>query len=313
VYDGAYWGRFMPLQDTGPSEIDAVARRLEAGESVESVIDGTFAAPLFHDLTHGMRTRIPIFPPHIDECCAVYFGVRAAPDLMLSTAATANALQSTSWYFQLGQVLARTVGADALIRAYVGTVAWSAVLRPELLRALSHLAWEDYAADRESSFLSRAYAPDAYAKLFYLSAAGRTIAASSAASLDALPWADVPAGEEQSLDGGALRDGIRAMCVAHFRDGDCVHVGSRVPRAPVTIDLETLRIRTEPTPGGCDPAPEPAYLFPPPIARRLRASGVRGYSLRLESLVGIDDATDAIGAGAATHSTLDYSLDRIET
>jgi hypothetical protein len=243
----------------------------------------------------------------------VYLGVRAAPELLLPEPRTPTTLRSTSWYLQVGQVMARTVGADALLRAHTGAVPWDQVLSPAFLRAVSRLAWEDYFRGHESSFLARAFAPGAYLKLCYLAAAGTELSPCSGAWLDALPWREVPAGPESPDDALSVRDGLRAMCVAHREEqGGTVRVGRRVPQVPVTLDLvEACELRTEATPGGCDVAP-PAYLFPPPTAARLRAMGIAGYSLQLhrsdeETLAA---AARALFEGAASHRTDGYSLAR---
>jgi hapalindole-type alkaloid chlorinase len=302
LYDGSYWGRYMPLQDLSPTELAAVGHFLEGDAATEPIADLHLSAPLFHDLSHGRRARVALSPPNLDECVTAYLGVRAAPNLLLSEPGEANGLQVIGWYAQVGQALARVVGWEHLVRAYTGVESWSAVLSPALSRAIVRLAWDDYFHYRHPSFQPRVYRPDAWLKLFFLSGAGVDVERFDMAALERLPWTDVPAGEPAPFDEEIVRDGLRAMCVHHFLDGDWLRVGRRLPQRPIDIDLGSCRIWTASDPGSADPVP-PAYLFPPAVAARLRDDGIAALSLELRDAAAIPEAVANVLEGRSARGT----------
>jgi hypothetical protein len=296
LYEGSYWSRFMPLQDLSPVELAGIAGHLAEGADVEPALDRFLSPPLFHDLSHGRTARIALHPPNLDECVTAYLGVRAAPEILLPDPGEENGLHVIGWYSQVGQALARIVGWKRLVRAYTGVESWVAVLSPGLARAFVRLGWEDYFQHRHPSFQPRVYRPDAWLKLFFLSAAGADLEELHMARLEALPWSEIAPPVETPLDAEIVRDGLRAMCVHHFLRGEWMRVGRRVPARPIAIDLDSCRMSTESAANAADPAP-PAYLFPPSIAARLRTDGVEACSLVLRDLDAIPEAAAGVVEG----------------
>ena len=307
LYEGSYWSRFMPLQDLSPTELAGIAPLLDRSDELEPVADLYLSSPLFHDLSHGRSTRVALFPPNLDECITAYLGVRAAPNLLVPEPGEDNALQEFGWYAQVGQALARVVGWDRLLQAYTGVQSWSAVLSPALSRALVCLGWNDYFLYRDLSFHSLVYRPDPWLKLFFLSGAGFDLEGLDLTQLTQLPWSDIPPGSPTPLDEEIVRDGLRAMCVRHFLDGDWLRVGRRIPHATIQIDLAACRMSTESDPDSADPA-APAYFFPPALAAPLRADGIESLSIVLRDLAAIQEIVANVARGHAA-STASFAIE----
>ncbi|MDB4968389.1 MAG: hypothetical protein JWN44_4078 [Myxococcales bacterium] len=272
LYSETAYGGFMPLLYAYPSDLASYDA---------SALDRHFAAPLVHELAHGARHR-PLLSLHFDECLAGYFGTRALDG--------DNDLFAAPWLSQVGQALARVAGVDRVRAAYRGEVAWEEALPAGLGAAIRERAWQDYLEHRPLHLLSDAARPGRWMKLCFLAAAG--------APLDwDTPWRDVPAGEEAPLDEEILADALRAMCLRNFQVARSFRVESRVPPAPIVIDLDECRVSTAAGADGFDIAP-PAYLFPPAVAARVRARGINGWVLELTSLAALDEARRALLDGA---------------
>jgi hypothetical protein len=292
LYLDTYYGAAMPLLYGYPADLAWFARAL-AEEPLETVLDRHLAGPILHELMHGRRERPPLFPLSLDECVAGYLGIRLLPSFAYPEPGEANAIFAAPWFSQVGQALVRTVGLDAVVRAQAGQATWEEALPHGLAATLHRLGWDEYVALRQPHFLSDPYRPDRWMKLFFLAAAGVPLDEHTLASLEALPWTEVPPGEEQPMDREILVDALRAMCLRNRQDAYHFVVSSELPRAPIRIDLGACRVETAPGADGCDPVPL-RYLFPPAVAARLRARGTRGYVVALPSLDAIADVADAI-------------------
>jgi len=151
------------------------------------------------------------------------------------------------------------------------------------------LGWDDYFHHRHPSFQPRVHRPDAWLKLFFLWSAGFALEPYDMTALETLSWTDIPAGHPAGLDADIVRDGLRAMCVHHFLEGEWMRVGRRVPQQPIEIDLAACRMSTASEPTSADPVP-PAYFFPPAIAAQLRADGIGAISITLREPAAIPEA-----------------------
>jgi hypothetical protein len=289
-YAGTCYGGFMPLLYAYPADLASY----DDGGDIDAAIDRHLAAPLVHELAHGARDRT-LLSLYLDECLAGWLGTRAL--------AGDNDLFAAPWLAQVGQALARVVGAERLRAAHAGATPWEAVLPPGLPDAIRARAWQDYLATRPLHLLSDATAPDPWMKLFFLAAAG--------APLDpAIAWREVPPGaEDDAADAEILDDALAAMCLRNFQVARSFRVAKRPPPAPVDVDLDACRVSTAAGADGFDPAP-PAYLFPPAIAARLRARGIAGYTVEIETLAALGPLARALADGAPSRRGDGFTLTR---
>ena len=287
----------MPLLYGYPADLAAMGRAL-ATEPVHAVIDRWLTAPFVHELAHLGRRRRALYPPYLDECVAGYFGVRVLPEFAFPAPGETNALYAAPWFAQVGQALARAVGWQPLLRAHAGLLDWDAALPPPLCRAVARLGWDDYRGHRDTHFLTSNYRPEPWMKLGFLGAAGRPIDTVTLAELEAVPWAEIPAGPETPLDADILGDALRAMCL------DNRLVNHDLPRRPPRARADRNRPRGLPRghrAGPRRPRPGAAELpVPPATAARLRAAGLAGFDVTLPDA---SDAALADAAGAILSST----------
>jgi hypothetical protein len=276
LYADSCYGAFMPML------------RGAAGPDAD---DRALAAPLVHELAHGVRHH-DILSLYIDECIAGWLGTRALD--------RDNDLFAAPWLSQVGGALARVVGEARLRDAHAGTVAWDDVLPPGLRAAIKARAWDDYLQHRPLHLLSSATAPDPWMRLFFLAAAG--------VALDDRPWPDIPVGAENDADAELLGDALAAMCWHVTRNERSFRVERRTPSAAIDVDLITCRVVTART-SEFDPAP-PAHLFPPSTAARLRGRGIAGYTVELSSLAALPAVMQALLDGSASRAGDGYALTR---
>jgi hypothetical protein len=308
-YGETCYGSLMPLLYGHPADLAYFARGL-AADGVAAVLDRYLAAPLVHELTHVGRDREAL-SLYLDECVAAWLGVTVMPEFAFPAAGEDNALFATPWFAQVGQALARVAGVDRLVAAHTGRLSWTEALPGGLAAALTRLGRADYEATRPLHLLSDSFAPERWMKLCFLAAAGAPdVDTISLAELTARPWTEVPAGDEdEARDRDLLRDGLRAMCLRNFQIERSFRVATQAPAGPITIDMAGCRISTAAGSDGCDGA-APAYLFPPPVAERLRGRGVAGYALVLEDAGTVDTVADAIMSGAGDTSGRGWRLAR---
>jgi hypothetical protein len=252
LYARTYYGGFMPLLYGYPADLAHAARALVAGAELHDVIDRYLTAPIVHELTHASPSREAIFPIYLDECIAGSFGVWCHRGFAYPEPGEDTGLYAAPWLTQVGQALTRAFGRDAIARAHAGAAPWEAAIPAALLDELAARGWAEYARDRRPHFLSDNFRPAAWL-------------APILAHID----------EETDEDLPILEDGLRAMCLRNFLSHDAFRVETAAPQAPIQIDLSTLT-----TTSAFDPVPL-SYWFPPPIARRLQAAGIHGYSVTL--------------------------------
>lgn len=310
LYHGCAYGRFMPLLYAYPTDLAAMARALDAGATVEEVIDAMLSAPLAHELSHLGRGRPSLLPLYLDECIAAHLGARLRPETLWPAEGEVYALYGAPWLAQVGQALARTVGETALLRAHAGAASWSQILPDGLEAKLCALGWSEYLATRDVHFLSSSLRPEPWMKLFFLAAGGAPLDGWTLESLAALPWREVPAGpDDDAADRAILRRALHAVCVRNFQIDASFRVARRAPTGPITVDVEACWVSAAPGSDGCD-ARAPGHLFPPAVAARLRAQGVAGFEARLHDLSALPALAEALGDGAPSHRAPGYQLVR---
>jgi hypothetical protein len=305
LYDGCYYGRFMPLLYGYPGDLAAMAAELAGGATVEEVIDRRLAAPLAHELSHLRPGRPALQPPYLDECVAAHLGLTILPELLLPAPGADNALFGAPWLTQVGQALSRAFGAGRVLAAHAGLCRWDEAIGAPLVEAAARIGWAEHRAARTLHFLPSAQRPEPWLKLIFLAAAGAPLDGHTLDSLAALPFRDVPAGPEAPADRALLGDALRAMCLCNLSISNTFRVTRRAPAGPIAIDLDACRVSTAAS--GCDPAP-PAHLFPPATAARLRAAGVRGFTVTIAAGEGSEELAGALAAGAGDRSTPAWSI-----
>jgi hypothetical protein len=298
LYAETYYGAQMPLLYGYPADLAYFARDLDGGVDVERVIDRHLAAPMIHEMMHFRRDREAVFPLYVDECVAGYLGVRVLPGFAFPGVGEANAIYAAPWFAQVGQALVRAVGIGPVLRAHAGAMSWEEALPSGLARKLAQLGWADHVARRSVHFLSDNWRPEPWMKLFFLAAAGVSVDAHTLASLEALPWTEVPPGEEDPFDEQIVADALRAMCLRNYRVGAHFVAEGRVPGAEVVVDLDACSVTTAAGEDGCD-LRAPQYLFPPAVAARLRREGgARRFAVGIRSVEEIAERAWEIVRGA---------------
>src|SRR5262249_27270777 len=149
--------------------------------------------------------------PYLDECVAGYLGVHvwrgfAYPD----PDGDEYALYAAPWFAQVGQALARLVGLLPLVRAHAGAAGWDETLPKGLSAGLAQLGWQEHVRQPTVHFLGDTMRPAPWIKLFYLAAGGAASAAQewTLETLEALPWCEIPPGEESSEDAAMVESAL---------------------------------------------------------------------------------------------------------
>jgi hypothetical protein len=265
LFRGSHYGGFMPFLYGTPADLALFASRISGGD-VHQVIDRALAAPILHEIAHLGPQRPALENTYLDECIAGYLGVRVLPSFAYPEADSDDALYASPWLAQVGQALARAAGLTRLVAAHAGVLPWDDLL-PGFAAAALRLGWEEHGRHRRPHFLGDTMRPGPWLKLVFLAAAGCPLDGHSLASLEALPWAEVPTGEETPFDREILEDALRAMCLRNHQVAGAYRVSRRVP-VTVTIDSAGCRVTSPPGPDGFDPVPL-SYFLSPALARRL--------------------------------------------
>jgi SAM-dependent methyltransferase len=291
LYRRTHYGGFMPLLYGYPADLAyAHARGLAAGLDVLATIDRYLAAPIVHELCHFAPGRTAISPPHLDECIAGWLGVHIHPELAYPAADHDDALYAAPWLAQVGQAIARAFGTARLVRAHVGVD--RSALPESFIATAARLGWDDWCTRRTLHFLSDTFDPAPWVALALTTAAGRSPAGDSLASLAALPLASLELPEDPAFDRAIVEDGLRAMCLTSTQEAGSFRTRSELPDGAITIDATACAI-VAPGRRALDPV-VPRYWLPPAVAARLRARGLAGYALRLGALTAIPAAAAAI-------------------
>lgn len=211
LFAGAYYGGYGPPLYLQATDRAALARELAAGTETLDLIDRRLTGPLVHELSHLGHARAPLSSPYLDECVAAWLGALACPTLAVPAPGDDAAMYMAAWFTQVGAHLARLFGQDALVRAHAGIVPWSEVLPPELPPVLERLAWEQWQAGRQLSFLGDTASPDPWIKAFWLAAAGRLDPRVTLPELTAHPWRDLPRAPWSAEDDALLAWGRHAL------------------------------------------------------------------------------------------------------
>lgn len=265
LFSGAYYGSYGPPLYLQATDRAALLGELSAGTPPLTLIDRRLTGPLVHELSHLGRARPPLPSPYLDECVSAWLGALAFPALAVPEPGDDAAMYMAAWFTQVGAHLARLVGEDALVRAHAGAVPWDAVLPPGLLPVLERLAWEQWQAGRQLSFLGDTDRPDPWIKAFWLAAAGRLDPATHLADLTALPWRDLPRGPWTDADDALLAWGRHALAteprltpegawrVEHRPVATTIDPDGRIVRVAARYPLEYSPLHVVAPPGASTP------------------------------------------------------------
>jgi len=265
LYAATYYGDFMPFLYAYPADLDAFARELAAGDTLDGVLDRRFTTPLIHELSHFGRARTTLLPLYLDECIAAHVGVHVWPELAYPRPGEDNGIYATPWLAQVGQALAAVVGLAPLVRAHAGAASWDDVLPAGLRAAARERGVRDYLAHRGPHLLSDNFRPEPWLELIY-------------------QHGGEPA--ESEADHATLVDALRAMCLDNELVGATYRTRSRLPRGPVRIDVAARRVTA---PGGPHDPRGLAYALPPALCRRWQESGITDHSIEIGELGAIPD------------------------
>jgi hypothetical protein len=291
LYRRTHYGGFMPLLYGYPADLAyANARGGAAGLDPLATIDRYLAAPIVHELCHFAPGRAALAPPHLDECIAGWLGVHVHPELAYPADDRDDALYAAPWLAQVGQAIARGFGVARLVRGHAGGD--PAALPAPFVAAAARLGWDDWCARRTLHFLSDTFDPAPWVALALTTAAGRSPAGASLASLAAIPLAGLELAEDPRFDRAIVEDGLRAMCLTSTLVAGSFRTRSQLPDGAITIDAVACAV-VAPGRGELDPV-VPRYWLPPAVAARITARGLSGYALRLGALAAIPEAAAAI-------------------
>jgi hypothetical protein len=204
-----------------------------------------------------------------------------------------GALYAAPWFAQVGQALARVIGVSTMVQAHAGRLPWAEALPGALQRSLERAGFDDYCAHRQPHLLSNGFRPQPWLKLICLAAAGEELRSLDEAARR--PWREISSGPETEFDELILSDALRAMCLRNRVDAGHFVVERAAPRGPVLVDLEACCVFGE---GGPHDHGRLAYWFPPAIAARLRARGIAGYIVELDTPDALDELVGFIREGA---------------
>ena len=291
LYRRTHYGGFMPLLYGYPADLAyAHGRGAADGRDVLATIDRYLTAPIVHELCHFAPGRTALAPPHLDECVAGWLGVHVHPELAYPSGEHDDALYAAPWLAQVGQAVARGFGIAPLVRAHAGGD--RAALPEPFVAAAARLGRDDWRARRPLHFLSDTFAPAPWVALALTTAAGRSPAGATLATLAATPLAALTLPEDPAFDRAIVEDGLRAMCLASTQIAGSFRTRGRLPDGAIAIDAAACAI-IAPGRGALDPV-VPRYWLPPAVATRIAGHRLAGYALHLGALAAIPDAAAAI-------------------
>jgi hypothetical protein len=194
-------------------------------------------------------------PPHLDECIAGWYGVHVWPEMVYPTGDHDDAIYAAPWLAQVGQAVARAFGADPVMRAHRGEVAWEAALPRTFVEDVTRFGWADWCRRRTQHFLSDTFDPDPWL---------------------ALVWDAIVVRPDPDFDRVIVRDALRAMCLENTLVAGSFRTRARVPAGPIAIDARACRVTAPPR--GVDRI-APSYWLPPAIAARISSQQIELRSI----------------------------------
>ncbi len=283
LYEPTLFGRSAPLVGALGPEREAMAR--EPGTPGE-ILDLRVSGNLLHELCHGLPLPLTEPPPPwmILEACALHLGARARPAHVFPDV-PGEAVRGVSLFVLVGDGLARLLGERAPLRVLAGESL--AAIAGAAAGPLAAAGWQAWLARPEPPFVTDALDAEAWLKLADLARAGRApsiddpvaaapllpplLAGAARTPWDALPWyAEEPTGADLAM----VVTGVTALFQTNVMAPTFQTVPSDPPRGTIFVDVERCLLHARPRPDGV--FGEPAWwIFPPPLARRLRARGVR--------------------------------------
>jgi len=298
LYAGTVFGVGTPMLAAGDAARRALARAVDEGVDPDTVVDQRLSAGLVHELAHGVHRPFegPPCPWMVTEAATILLHLRAAPRQVIPEV-PGEAVPGTALYALFGAVLARLFGERALMACLRGELALEEAVGDRTGRALRVLGWQALAPrlgapplypdglaaltwSRVAAALHGHRAPhpalDAAAAVPVDRPEGALGVPSLAALAAAHPWEGTAWWHEPAapLDVDLLRWGLRALFVGYrLRDGVVEAVPVELPGGRVRLLARECRLEA------VAPAPEqagfgaPAWLLPPPFARRLVERG----------------------------------------
>ena len=294
LHERTHYGGAMPLLYGYPADLASFHSR---GVDVHATIDRYLTAPIIHELCHFAPARAALEPLHLDECVGGWLGVHVHPEFAYPAPDCDDAIYAAPWLAQVGQAIARAFGIAAIVRAHAGTTRWDAEVPATFVATAARLGRDDWHARRTLHLLSDTFAPTAWIALALVAGAGRPLDGETLASLAATPLVPLATTlrDDPVFDRAIVTDALRAMCVVNARIDGTFSVRTAVPGA-IEIDATTCRVTTVRR-GDIDPV-APSYWLPPPVAARLVAGKLAGYTLHLGRIDALPDAAAAICAAS---------------
>lgn len=272
-----HYGGFLPLLYAYPGDLARAQTLLDRGQAPEAVIDLLFAAPLVHELCHFRRDRTVELPLYLDECIAALLGVTVLPSTAFPDETGAHGLYAAPLLLQVGQWLARLVGADALLALQSGARPAESVLGGARLASLVDFGWQDYLRRRPPHLLSDNFDPAPWCRVI----AGLP-SETSWQTLEPSPVADA--------DFAMLTSALQAMCLTEESIGGTFVVRRAPSDAPIVLDLDACVVR-----GGERLFGRRAeYLLSPPLAAALRRDGRHAITLASLDTDAIPDVVERV-------------------
>jgi hypothetical protein len=269
LYAHTLFGSGLPLLGLYPADRAALAGELER-HGADAVLDLRLSSHLVHEICHGPPVATGL-PWMIAEAAATHLGA-AAREAHLFPDEPGEALRGVLGFVLIGEVLARRCGRAALWRCVAG-VPFAEALPPALATALVAAGWEDWCARQEAPFARDALGAFAWLKLIDGARTGApmTLATASRCAWRELPWWSDPV---EAADRAMVPRAVASLFYVNAMVPSFQTVPSEPPHGRLWLDVAEAYVRAEPRPDGVFAEPA-AWIFPPPLARRLDERGAR--------------------------------------
>ncbi len=291
-------GSGLPMVGAYPAERDALALELDAGADAHERLDLRLSGNLAHEICHGPRRECakPPGPWLLLEAAALHLGATAFSRHVHPEVA-GESIPGVAPFVLLGGALARIFGRRALWSLSAGAAIESA-FGARAGRALAVAGWQEWLRRPEPPFARDASRAVSWIKLADAARGGSPIAAliDRAACLDPLaaardlpdlldaaaevPWTELPWWAEGVAPGDVelARSGVRAM----FQVDVIAATFQTHPHRPsrLYLDADACLLTRDRASHGVGPGEPPRWVVPPPLCRRLAASGAARLSAR---------------------------------